>query len=40
VLRYAATKIARDTDVKGAGPADQDVDPEFIVETVAYGETS
>jgi hypothetical protein len=37
VLRYAAVKIAGDTDIKGAGPADQDVDPELVVETVAHG---
>jgi hypothetical protein len=37
VLRYAAIEIARDTDVEGSGPADQDVHPVFIVEAVAHG---
>jgi hypothetical protein len=37
VLRYAAVKIAGDTDLQGAGPTDQNVDPELIVKTVAHG---
>jgi hypothetical protein len=35
VLRYAAIEIAGNADIQRPGPADQDIDPELVVETAS-----
>ncbi len=37
VLLDAPIKMAGNTDVKGACAADQDIDPELVMETIAHG---